>query len=56
LFQWCRRDDAQTIHRALAKTGILTRLFDDAPSLRFGLLPDEAAFRRLDTALAEVLR
>ncbi|MBE1161475.1 threonine-phosphate decarboxylase CobD [Dyella acidiphila] len=56
LFQWCRRDDAAAVHRALARRGILTRLFDTPPSLRFGLLPDEAAFRRLDAALSEVLQ
>lgn len=56
LFQWCRFDEAAALHRALAKVGILTRLFDDVPSLRFGLPVDDAAFQRLDTALAEVLR
>jgi L-threonine-O-3-phosphate decarboxylase len=52
LFQWCCGNDAPQIHRAL---GIFTRLFDAPPSLRFGLPPDEAAFARLDQALAEVL-
>jgi L-threonine-O-3-phosphate decarboxylase len=56
LFQWCRFDQAPTVHRALARHGILTRLFDTPPSLRFGLLPDDAAFERLDKALTEVLR
>lgn len=55
LFQWCRHDDAPQIHRALAARGILSRLFDAPPSLRFGLPPDEIAFARLDHALAEVL-
>ncbi|GGA33096.1 threonine-phosphate decarboxylase CobD [Dyella nitratireducens] len=55
LFQWCRGDDASRVHGALAERGILTRLFDAPPSLRFGLPPDEAAFARLDQALAEVL-
>jgi L-threonine-O-3-phosphate decarboxylase len=55
LFQWCRHDDAPQIHRALAARGILARLFDAPPSLRFGLPPDEIAFARLDQALAEVL-
>jgi len=55
LFQWCRHDDAAQIYRALAARGILTRLFDAPPSLRFGLPPDEIAFARLDQALAEVL-
>ena len=56
LFQWCRHDDARRVHHALAQRGILTRLFDTPASLRFGLPPDEAAFERLDRALAEVLR
>jgi cobalamin biosynthesis protein CobC len=55
LFQWCRFDEASAVHRALARRGILTRLFDTPPSLRFGLLPDELAFARLDSALTEVL-
>lgn len=56
LFQWCRRSDALALHRALAERGILTRLFDLPPSLRFGLPPSDAAFERLDMALTEVLR
>jgi cobalamin biosynthesis protein CobC len=56
LFQWCRRDDASALHRGLARHAILTRLFDKPSSLRFGLPPDETAWQRLDTALAEVLR
>jgi L-threonine-O-3-phosphate decarboxylase len=54
LFQWCRRDNAQQIHRALAQRGILTRLFETPASLRFGLPPDDAAFERLDKALSEI--
>lgn len=54
LFQWCRRDDAPRVHRALAQRGILTRLFETPASLRFGLPPDDAAFARLDQALREV--
>ncbi|HUA81724.1 MAG TPA: threonine-phosphate decarboxylase CobD [Dyella sp.] len=56
LFQWCRRSDALALHRALAERGILIRLFDLPPSLRFGLPPDDVAFERLDIALTEVLR
>jgi cobalamin biosynthesis protein CobC len=56
LFQWCRFDQAPGVHRALARHGILTRLFDAPPSLRFGLLPDDASLERLDHALTEVLR
>jgi cobalamin biosynthetic protein CobC len=43
------------VHRALAQRGILTRLFDQPSSLRFGLPPDDTAFERLDHALTEVL-
>jgi hypothetical protein len=43
------------LHRALAERGILTRLFDTPPSLRFGLLPSDEAFERLDNVLTEIL-
>jgi cobalamin biosynthesis protein CobC len=56
LFQWCRFDQAPGVHRALARQGILTRLFDTPRSLRFGLLADDVALERLDKALTEVLR
>jgi L-threonine-O-3-phosphate decarboxylase len=56
LFQWCRYEDAGRVHHALAQRGIFTRLFNTPASLRFGLPSDEAAFERLDRALAEVLR
>jgi len=55
LFQWCRRDDASLVHRALAQRGILTRLFETPASLRFGLPPDDAAFERLDQALSVIV-
>ena len=55
LFQWCLHDRAEVIHRALASQGILTRLFDAPASLRFGLPPNDAAFVRLDGALARTL-
>lgn len=51
-FQWWRNDRASDMHHALAKQGILTRLFDRPHSLRFGLPEDDAAFERLDAALA----
>ena len=53
-FQWRRCDDAAVLHEALARHGILTRLFDTPSSLRFGLPGDDAAYARLDTALSEV--
>lgn len=55
-FQWCRDPRAATLHDALARRGILVRLFDAPASLRFGLPLHEADFQRLDDALAEVLR
>ena len=36
LFQWVRTPDAQDLHEALARQGILTRLFIESSSLRFG--------------------
>jgi len=54
LFQWCRHDEAATLHRRLAEQGILVRLFDTPASLRFGLPPDDAAFDRLAAALASL--
>ena len=51
LFQWVCTPDAPQIHRALAQRGILTRLFKDPSSLRFGLPGNAGAWRRLDSAL-----
>ncbi len=55
-FQWWRSDRADDVHRALAAQGILTRFFDRPHSLRFGLPEDDAAFERLDAALARCAR
>lgn len=54
-FQWWRHPDAHVLHEALAIRGILVRRFDDPPSLRFGLPPDDAGFARLDAALTEAM-
>lgn len=56
LFQCCHHEDAVRRYHSLAERGILTRLFDRPAGLRFGLPPDEAAFERLDQALAELLK
>lgn len=56
LFQWVCRDDAAKVHEQLAQQGILTRLFDHPPSLRFGLPRDEAQWARLDDALGKLQR
>lgn len=54
LFQWLRTPDAQHLHEALARQGILTRLFSESSSLRFGLPGDEIAWARLEAALSGV--
>ena len=45
---------AAYLHEALARQSILTRLFSEPSSLRFGLPGDEAEWTRLDTALADL--
>lgn len=52
LFQWVRTPGAQDPHEALARQGILTRLFIESSSLRFGLPGDEADWARLEAALS----
>ena len=56
LFKWCTLPNAAAVHDALARRGILTRLFTHPPALRFGLPPDEAGWSRLKHALASCLR
>ncbi len=56
LFQWVCREDAAGLHGQLAQQGILTRLFDQPASLRFGLPRSEEQWDRLDAALANVSR
>ena len=53
LFQWLRHDSAAELHKHLARRGILTRLFDEPASLRFGLPGSEAGWARLAAVLAE---
>lgn len=52
LFQWLHCPAAPALHAALAEHGILTRLFSDPASLRFGLPGDSNAWRRLSLVLA----
>ena len=52
LFQWLQTPQAGQLHEQLARQGILTRLFTEPASVRFGLPKDEAGWQRLDTALA----
>lgn len=54
LFQWVRTADAALLHAALARRGILTRLFGDPPALRFGLPGSEAEWQRLEATLRGV--
>ncbi len=55
LFRLVRHDRAPAIAETLGRAGILVREFPDRPDrLRFGLPPDEAAWSRLENALAVV--
>jgi cobalamin biosynthetic protein CobC len=54
LFQWVKTSNAASIHRQLAKQGILTRYFDKPSSLRFGLAKTEQDWNRLQTALSQL--
>ncbi len=56
LFQWVRSAAAAELHARLARQGVLTRVFEAPPSLRFGLPRDEAQWAHLARALAEVTR
>lgn len=53
LFQWLRTPRAAAVHEALARQGILTRLFREESGLRFGLPGDENQWQRFRVALAE---
>ncbi|MEX2481956.1 MAG: threonine-phosphate decarboxylase CobD [Gammaproteobacteria bacterium] len=53
LFQWLRTPHAEPLYEALARHGILTRLFTEPASLRFGLPGAEAHWVRLDSVLTQ---
>lgn len=53
LFQWAQTAQAESVHRRLAQQGILTRLFAEPTSLRFGLPGSDAGWQRLRVALSE---
>ena len=55
LFQRVETPRANEIHAALARQGILTRLFEQPASLRFGLPGTASEWTRLDAALAKIL-
>ncbi|MBV8649056.1 threonine-phosphate decarboxylase CobD [Paludibacterium sp.] len=52
LFQWLRHPDAADLHDRLARQGVWTRLFAEPASVRFGLPENEAAWDKLEAALA----
>ena len=54
LFQWTCAQAAAPLHDQLARSGILTRRFDQPASLRFGLPRTEQDWQRLERALREV--
>lgn len=54
LFQWVPTARAAELHDQLARLGVLTRLFENPASLRFGLPGAESDWMRLDAALADV--
>jgi cobalamin biosynthetic protein CobC len=51
-FVWVRHPEPRRIQDHLARAAILVRAFDEPPSLRFGLPDAEAAWQRLEDALA----
>jgi len=51
LFQWVETAAAESIHQQFARQAILTRLFTQPSSLRFGLPADEQQWQRLEMAL-----
>ena len=54
LFQWVATPHAADLHDALARSGILTRLFETPASVRFGLPGTEIDWARLDAALTRI--
>lgn len=52
-FQWIEDERAAHLYEFLAQRGILTRLFKDPASIRFGLPRQEADWERLEQALKE---
>ncbi|MGH8480243.1 MAG: threonine-phosphate decarboxylase CobD [Gammaproteobacteria bacterium] len=54
LFQWAPAPRAAALHEALARGGILTRLYAQPPSLRLGLPGGKTHWARLEQALADI--
>lgn len=53
LFQWVKTPKAKMIYHCLNQQGILTRLFSEPDSLRFGLPKTEIQWKKLDHALQD---
>lgn len=53
LFQFVTSESAMSIHHALAKQGVWTRLFDNIPAVRFGL-PPGTQWQQLEAALNRI--
>jgi len=54
LFQWVLTEQAEAIYQQLAQRGILTRLFTQPRSVRFGLPGSAAEWNRLGAALEQI--
>jgi len=54
LFQWVETAHAASLHQQLARQAVLTRLFAQPSSLRFGLPANEQQWQRLEMALSEL--
>lgn len=55
LFHWIKTDQALTLHQQLAQQGILTRLFTQPYSLRFGLPKDQSQWLYLEEVLQKIV-
>lgn len=53
-FQWINTPHAAAIHKNLARQGILTRLFNEPQSLRFGLPGTESEWNQLNETLTRI--
>jgi len=54
LFQWVKTPNAKALHRALARRGILVRLYNAPLSLRFGIPGNERQWQRLESGLRKI--
>lgn len=54
LFQWVKTTSARQLHQQLAQQGILTRLFTEPSSIRFGLPANQTQWQRLERSLEKI--